>query len=857
MRANALFIVGIIPMLAFAGESNTTWVGPHALSMPKISPTIAAGLHNYMQQTEPEKTIPVIVFFTDKGIYGEDQYEQALLTTELNLTEASRLQRMKSRGPDNLVDFRDIPVHGPYVEDVLAFGANLRHPLKWFNAVSVDATPEQIETIAALDAVRFVKMVAASRVDYDVNFTPVPPQMQLFTLDYGPSEGQLNQINVIPAHELGFKGQGILVCMMDTGYRQGHDAFQNIIDSGRLIAQHDFVFDDDDTDFDPDQDVDGQANHGTLTWSTLGGEASGELYGPSYLANFVLCKTEDIGSERHIEEDNWAAAALWVDSLGASVISASLGYRWFDSGQGDYSCEVLNGDSTIVTKAADLAAYNGIAVATAMGNSGDADCSLVAPADGDSVIGCGAVDASGIIAGFSSRGPTGDGRTKPEVCAQGVSTVCANPNNFQDYSTASGTSLSTPLIGGACGVILSAHPNWGPVMVREALMMTASRAESPDNDYGWGIADVIRAIYYHPEGDIVFEHEPVLAAPINQSIDFNVNITGGAGITSATLFWRNGTSGGFNQVAMSQNGSDFSAQISGQSGSVLQYYYKATDNLDIFAYEPLGDSSHPFSFGLGVTEFIDSVDHGLQYWESGGTQDFWGLSAKYANSGALSITESTSGNYRNNTDSFLKSRFSLDLTDANSASFSFYWRGLMESSHDTLFVEVSIDGGNNWARLPQFISASGFSFAQYSADLSSYLGNSDVRLRFHFKSDGAGVREGLYIDDIVIDWATTGIDDNVVTLPENFRLEQNYPNPFNPSTKISFYAPVSARIELSIFDLLGRKVRTLLTSDVVVGPHDITWDGKDDSGLDMSSGVYVYRLQSGKTSVAKRMTLVR
>jgi len=289
--------------------------------------------------------------------------------------------------------------------------------------------------------------------------------------------------------------------MMDTGYRQGHEAFQNIINSGRLIAQYDFINGDDNTDYDPTQDLPNQPNHGTLTWSTLGGESDGNLYGPSYLSQFILSKSEDISSERHIEEDNWAAGAEWADSIGASVISSSLGYRWFDPGQGDYEYEDLDGNTTIVTIAADLAVYNGIAVATAMGNEGNSAGSLLAPADGDSVIGCGAVDANGFLAGFSSFGPTYDGRTKPEVCAQGVYTVCADPNDMSGFTSAGGTSLSTPLVGGSCGVLFSAHPNWTPVMVREALMMTGRNAEAPANDYGWGIADLTRAVYYHPQGD--------------------------------------------------------------------------------------------------------------------------------------------------------------------------------------------------------------------------------------------------------------------------------------------------------------------------------------------------------------------
>ena len=224
--------------------------------------------------------------------------------------------------------------------------------------------------------------------------------------------------------------------------------------------------------------------------STLGGELDGTHYGAAFESEFLLAKTEYVPTETQVEEDNWVAGMEWADSLGADVISSSLGYSdWYVTAN-------YNGDFCVTTKAADSAAVLGIIVCNSMGNAGPGASTLSAPADADSIISCGAVNSSGSIASFSSRGPTADGRTKPEVCAQGVSTTCATSNSTTSFGTASGTSLSTPLIGGAAAIVLSAHPTWTPMQVREALMMTASQFCSPNNSYGWGIIDVMAAINY-------------------------------------------------------------------------------------------------------------------------------------------------------------------------------------------------------------------------------------------------------------------------------------------------------------------------------------------------------------------------
>ncbi len=853
-------VILLIPVNIKASENPAVWAGPYQLSIEKQYPTIDTRLNILISSQADEKPIPVWVFFTDKGIFSTGELNEKLSLAESDLTSAAFKRRVKARGADNVIDFRDLSVETLYIDRVLSTGAHLRHPLRWFNAVTVDATPSQIEVLATFPFVRFIKAVAYSTSDVDIELSPISPDMTLVSLDYGPSHGQLEQINVIVAHELGFKGQDVIVCMMDTGYRQGHEAFQNIIDSGRLIAQYDFVNGDDNTDFEEGQDSWGQPNHGTLTWSTLGGESEGNLYGPAYMASFVLSKSEDISSEHHIEEDNWAAGAEWADSIGASVISASLGYRYgFDSPDDDYTYEDMDGNTTIVTIAADLAAYNGIAVATAQGNNGNLGVgSLLAPADGDSVIACGAVDPNGYLASFSALGPTFDGRIKPEVCAQGVSTVCADPGDFNGYTSASGTSLSTPILGGACAVLLSAHPNWTPMMVREALMMTADRSDGPDNDYGWGIADVGRALYYNPEGDMVFDHRPDVMIGAGQSIPVSVTISSDATITDAYVHYTTEDIGDFTRITM--NTSDnvvFYAEIPGQVGGELQYYFEAIDENGSNAFNPLGGFMHPYSFDLDGSYVGDSFEDGIQLWRSGGTNDRWGLTTEYARTGNLCITDSPTTNYDDNTDSWLESTFGLDLTNVSGADVTFFYRGVLQSDQDFLYLEASTDGGATWDPFPEAITGSEFSFVEYTASLADYAGNPDVRLRFHLVTNSAGQREGIYIDDVYISWSPTGIDDDTEPIPNIFSLSQNYPNPFNPSTSISFSLGQKAHATIVVYDLMGRKVKTLISSLLDAGEHEIVWDGSKYSGMAVASGIYLYELESGGSSRIKRMTLLR
>jgi len=279
----------------------------------------------------------------------------------------------------------------------------------------------------------------------------------------------------------------------------------------------------------------GSDNHGSYTLSTIAGYAPGDLIGPAYGATYILAKTENTDWERHIEEDAWVAAAEWADSIGADIITSSLGYsNGFTHLEPNYSWSDMDGNTTIVTIGADIAASRGILVVNSAGNSGDIAepaNSLIGPSDGDSVLCVGAVTSSGDRAGFSSVGPTADGRIKPDVMAMGVAVRAASLSSTTGYVGVNGTSFSCPLTAGAAALILEAKPSATNSEIMDALRQTASQAGSPDRDMGWGIVDAATAaaiistgIGGRPTPDRVVLH-PAYPNPFNPTTTIRYELT--------------------------------------------------------------------------------------------------------------------------------------------------------------------------------------------------------------------------------------------------------------------------------------------------------------------------------------------
>lgn len=431
------------------------------------------------------------LFFTDKG---SERLEKRIADSANNLLPKARARRAKVLPADQLAGYSDLPVQPAYIETIKAMGFRPITVSKWLNAISLKASLSELDRVANLPFIsHYQPVLQFTKPDIWTDShlqKPASHVADAVVLDYGISYPQNSLIHVPEAHALGFDGSGVLVAIFDSGFRLNHEAFSHL----RVIKRRDFINGDNNIDIEP-QDPYGQVDHGTKVFSILAGYSPGKLIGPAYGADFLLAKTEDVSQEVPVEENHWIAAAEWADSLGADIISSSVGYMdW-------YTYANMDGDTAPITRAADLAAQKGILVFNSAGNEGDTYWRyIIAPADGDSVIAVGAVDQYGYLAALSSHGPTSDGRIKPDVVAMGLGVVAvAVPQNNAlgtAYTYIRGTSASCPQAAGVAALILSAYPQLTPMEIRDAMRRTADRALNPDNLYGYGLIHAYDALIY-------------------------------------------------------------------------------------------------------------------------------------------------------------------------------------------------------------------------------------------------------------------------------------------------------------------------------------------------------------------------
>lgn len=371
----------------------------------------------------------------------------------------------------------DFPVNAPYVQQVSSTGARVFYTSRWFNCALVQADDAQVAAISSLSSVRDVELVA-----------PGPHagfgRTRAFKNKKGsgiaaPTMSQLSMVGIDSMHMEGVRGDGVLVAMFDAGYQGVNTAapFQDLFTEGRIQYTYDFVG--------ASADVFRYDEHGTEVFSVIAAHSDG-FTGGAYDATFQLYVTEDDGPEYRVEEYNWLFAAERADSSGVDVISASLGYNTFDDASMDYLKSELNGLTAVVSRAAVGAIERGIVVVCSAGNEGNNSWGLVTPpADVAGILSVGSVNSAGSKSGFSSVGPTADGRIKPDVVAMGTGTSVVRPTG--NVVTVSGTSVAAPIIASLAVGIIERFPSLSAADVYSAIIASGSKAAQPDNQLGYGI----------------------------------------------------------------------------------------------------------------------------------------------------------------------------------------------------------------------------------------------------------------------------------------------------------------------------------------------------------------------------------
>jgi serine protease AprX len=392
------------------------------------------------------------------------------------------------------VKTRDLPVNPSYISEIKKTGAKIWFTSRWMNAALVQTSEANLQTVLKLP---FVKGL-------EVNGTVDDPSsrsarkiskfegLENQSFDYGLAKTQNEMIGVNIMHELGYKGEGMMIGILDAGFNNADKipAFKPLFDEKRIVGTYDFVK--------KETSVYEDDAHGTEVLSCMGAFLEGKMVGSAPKASFLLLRSEDAPTEYIIEEANWLFAAEYADSVGVDLINSSLGYTTFDDAKTDHTYAQLDGNTTIAARAADWAAGVGIVCVISAGNEGnDAWKYEGTPADADSVLAVGAVDANKLYARFSSLGISTDKRIKPDVVAMGQSAAVIPPSG--NVSTASGTSFSSPILCGMVAGYWQANPTLTAMQVMDNVRKSGSQADKPDKILGYGIPNLFKALAIQEE----------------------------------------------------------------------------------------------------------------------------------------------------------------------------------------------------------------------------------------------------------------------------------------------------------------------------------------------------------------------
>ena len=426
--------------------------------------------------------------------------------TSLSLEEPGTFLTPKAldrRGREGVsVDSLDLPVSQKYVDEVYLHSNYMLYSSKWFNAtllVTDEAGVMELESLPFVDRVELVangyipspNARVGSRVYASVTHKLCPPSAQnarTLAVEENDYDFQNSLLGIDEMHEDGFTGKGITIAVFDAGFPGADSAtpLAHLQRNGQVIAAQDLVR--------PwNEDIYSHHQHGTNVLSLIASNEPEVMVAGAPDADYILMMTEEIATEYRVEEYNWVRAAEIADSLGADIINSSVGYWDFDDPKMNYTTEDLDGETTVIARGAGMAASKGILVVNSAGNSGPSESTLNSPSDAKGILAIGSVNSELTVSGFSSRGPTGDGRIKPDLAAYGDGTALIRSSGEVGFSN--GTSFAAPQITALAAGLWEARPDWTKDELIENLLNSGSQADDPDNLLGFGIPNYRKALY--------------------------------------------------------------------------------------------------------------------------------------------------------------------------------------------------------------------------------------------------------------------------------------------------------------------------------------------------------------------------
>jgi serine protease AprX len=450
------------------------------------------------------------IYFRDKGENAISAYSATDLLSE-------RAIQRRNKAGIMVPDYKDIPVNGNYLKRIASSGLIFHTSSKWMNtALFKSQSLFDINSFLELPFVSDVIIVKRPGKKSQYNDKLCFQESQG---DLPPYSRPLAMINGIPMHNSGYTGKNILIAILDGGFQNADEisSLNNLRARKGIKSTYDFVK--------KTGSVYNSSTHGTAVLSILAGQISGKIEGTAPGADYLLLKTEDVGSEFPCEEDFWVAGAEYADSTGADIISSSLGYFTFDDPSLNYKPTDLNGNTAFITIAADIAASKGILVVNSAGNERNKDWQkIIFPSDGDNVLSVGAVDGSNIISAFSSAGPSSDRRVKPDNAAMGVNVPVQTSGT--EVFRSNGTSFSCPVLSGISACMMQAVPSATCNDIISVLHSSADRYNFPDSLYGYGIPDIVEALATLQKKYVSVPESSVLIFPNPTAGSFEIDFTG-------------------------------------------------------------------------------------------------------------------------------------------------------------------------------------------------------------------------------------------------------------------------------------------------------------------------------------------